>query len=124
MCRGARAGDQGNGGRLMCTTCGCSDDAELRLVNLQTGKAFFVGQSDVELRAREKDHVHWHGHDHEHSHSHDQEHSHEHSPAHDHEHSHVHSPGSDHGHLGNISSVPLNPSTRIEISARILEKND
>lgn len=53
----------------MCTTCGCSDNAEPRLVS--------GGESHS--------HEHTHSHSHEHSHSHDHDHDHSHNHDHSHE---------------------------------------
>jgi len=59
----------------MCATCGCSDSAEPKIVNLQTGKT-------LTLQGLDHSHNHEHGHDHDHDHSHEHDHDH----SHDHEH--------------------------------------
>lgn len=79
----------------MCTTCGCSDNAEPRLVS--------GGESHS--------HEHTHSHSHEHSHSHD--HDHDHSHNHDHSHSH------DHSH-----ELEAKSHTTIQFEQDILAKNN
>src|SRR3954447_20760378 len=59
----------------MCTTCGCSDDAQPTLTDLQTG-------AKTSLSTDRHQHVHAHVHDHDHAHDHD----------HGHVHDHVHQP--------------------------------
>jgi hydrogenase nickel incorporation protein HypB len=54
----------------MCATCGCSDDSEARLTDLQSGET-------VVLNAPH-DHGHSHDHPHDHGHSHDHPHIHRH----------------------------------------------
>jgi hydrogenase nickel incorporation protein HypB len=62
----------------MCATCGCSDDSETRLTDLQSGETIALAPL----------HVHQHGHDHgHHHHEHEHHHGHEHH-HHDHEHHH------------------------------------
>jgi hydrogenase nickel incorporation protein HypB len=58
----------------MCTTCGCSDDSQARLTDLQTGATVPLAEA------------HDHGHDHDHAHHHGHDH-------HAHPHTHSHSPG-------------------------------
>ncbi len=60
----------------MCATCGCSDDAQPKVVNLQTGKS--VSVDNIPTSA---DHSHDHDHPHDHGHPHDHDHGH----SHDHE---------------------------------------
>ncbi len=88
----------------MCATCGCSDDARPKIVNLQTGNSVSV-LSDQDLDKGHHDHDD--GHD-IHSHSHD-EHVHEHT----HEHTHQHE--LQHTHK---------QSTTITLEEKILAKND
>jgi len=59
----------------MCATCGCSDDARPKIVNLQNGQSAVLNNQD---------------HHHEHDHEHDHEHVHDHNHDHAHEHSHSH----------------------------------
>jgi hydrogenase nickel incorporation protein HypB len=65
----------------MCATCGCAENSETVLTNLQTGQ-------HVHLDAEGHEHAHDHGHEHPHSHSHDH-HAHGHDD-HDHGHGHEH----------------------------------
>jgi hydrogenase nickel incorporation protein HypB len=64
----------------MCATCGCSDDSETRLTDLQSGETIALAP----LHSRQHGHTehHGHGHDHDHHH-HDHDHHH-----HDHDHHH------------------------------------
>jgi len=55
----------------MCATCGCSDDARPKIVNLQNGQSAVLNNQD-----------HHHEHDHEHVHDHNHDHAHEHSHSH------------------------------------------
>jgi hydrogenase nickel incorporation protein HypB len=66
----------------MCETCGCSDEANVTVVNLDTGKSFGL----------EPAHTHSHGHDHSHDHG----HGHSHDADESHRHSH-----------GNVATIPL-----------------
>lgn len=60
----------------MCETCGCSDGAEVKVVNLETGKT----EDPASKRLNDDSHRHApvnehdHAHDHDHSHSHDSVH--------------------------------------------------
>jgi hydrogenase nickel incorporation protein HypB len=58
----------------MCEICGCSDGAEVKIVNLETGETLDPASK------------HRHGDLHHHAHSHDHEHNHGHSHDHDHLH--------------------------------------
>jgi hydrogenase nickel incorporation protein HypB len=60
----------------MCETCGCSDGAEAKIVNLETGKT----RDPASLN---------HGDSHHHAHLHDDGHFHDHVHDHDHIHSHA-----------------------------------
>ncbi|MBS2007552.1 MAG: hydrogenase nickel incorporation protein HypB [Cyanobacteria bacterium SZAS TMP-1] len=95
----------------MCTTCGCSDNATPKVVNLQTGKSVSL---ENEPMAQEHSHSHDHHHSHDHEHHH-HEHSHEHPHDHSHEHSHDHH--HDHEHAPRASKV-------ITLEEQILAKND
>jgi hydrogenase nickel incorporation protein HypB len=64
----------------MCATCGCSDDSETRLTDLQSGETIVLNPP----------HDHHHGHDHSHGNAHNG-HDHEHDPSHEgHNHTHQH----------------------------------
>src|SRR5262249_31728920 len=67
MARRRRTENQGNGGGLMCATCGCSDDTQATLTDLQTGTT--TALTDV------GEHVHTH-HGHTHAHDHARAHRH------------------------------------------------
>jgi hydrogenase nickel incorporation protein HypB len=185
----------------MCTTCGCSDDAKLKVVNMQTGKIVSIGQDQESpsgikggephthvhthshfhgseehshehehthshehdhplehdhVHSHEHDHMHTHvhthphfhgseehshehthehshphSHEHSHSHSHDHEHDHSHDHEHDHSHDHEHAHSHDHEHAHSherasalLSTPSKGSSSRIDVSTRILEKND
>src|SRR5262245_608536 len=71
----------------MCRTCGCSDEAQPTLTDLQTG-----AQSPLSSDRHHHDHAHTH----EHAHPHEQDdHHHHHDHDGDHNHDHLH----DHGHI-------------------------
>ena len=57
----------------MCATCGCSDESETRLTDLQTGQTIVLNP----LHDHAHPHVHDHGHGH-HGHHHDHAHAHSH----------------------------------------------
>ena len=60
----------------MCETCSCSDGAEVKVVNLETGKTEDPGSK------RLNDNSHRHAPVHEHDHAHDHDHSHSHDSVH------------------------------------------
>ena len=73
----------------MCETCGCSDGAQVKVVNLKTAET-------LDLPSK-----HDHGDSHYHAHHiHDDDHSHDHVHGHDHDHSH------DNAHHGRASHSP------------------
>lgn len=102
----------------MCGHCGCGDDAESKIVNLETGKETIMRHS-------------------RHQHFHDDEHPHDHDHHHDHAHEHAGLDGHDHWH-GEARGEPQlwregsahssHDDTRegalIELEARVLAKND
>ena len=55
----ARNSESKNSRWLMCATCGCSDDSQPRLIDLQSGETIAIGTAND----------HDHDHDHEHAHS-------------------------------------------------------
>jgi len=75
----------------MCRTCGCSDDAQPVLTDLQTGAKVPLG-TDRQHHDHERGHAHPHTHDHDHAH----DDSHEH--GHFHEHTHENAGASAHTH--------------------------
>jgi hydrogenase nickel incorporation protein HypB len=83
----------------MCKTCGCGEEAESKVVNLQTGAEF-----DLKKAPADGDHAH--------SHPHGVAHAHAHGHAHPHDHDHEH----DHAHDG--------AERTLDVQARILAKND
>lgn len=89
----------------MCGTCGCGDDAEVTVTNLETG-----AKERLERSAHAHDHDH--GHDHAHGHHHHEPHSHGHS--HDHEHS----------HQTPLASVAGMHRVSVDLERAILAKND
>jgi hydrogenase nickel incorporation protein HypB len=65
----------------MCATCGCSDDSETKLTDLQSGETLVLDPA----------HHHSHSHDHAHAHGHEgHHHHHDHDHAEGHAHSHRH----------------------------------
>jgi hydrogenase nickel incorporation protein HypB len=61
----------------MCATCGCSDDTQATLTDLQTGATVVLTEPAEHARAH-----HHHEHGHSHSHEHDHEHGHTHTHTH------------------------------------------
>src|SRR6185312_11279073 len=70
----------------MCATCGCSDDSETRLTDLQSGET--IALAPVHAHQPSHEEPHGHGHDHHHGHAH-----HHHDHDHRHKHDHAHGPG-------------------------------
>ncbi|HIA54814.1 MAG TPA: hydrogenase nickel incorporation protein HypB [Candidatus Melainabacteria bacterium] len=95
----------------MCATCGCSDDAQPKVVNLQTGQSVSV---DNKPMPADYSHDHGHLHDHDHGHSHD-----DHDPGHSHDHDHGHP--YDHGHSHDHERKA---SKTISLEEQVLAKND
>ncbi|ARN81182.1 hydrogenase nickel incorporation protein HypB [Methylocystis bryophila] len=89
----------------MCKTCGCGEEAESKVVNLQTGAEFDLKNARTEGG---REHSHFHGA--VHAHAHGDAHS------HDHEHAHGHDHDQDHPHDG--------ANKTLDLQARILAKND
>ena len=111
----------------MCATCGCSDDSDVKVVNLQTGQSVDVGHD----HSHPHDHSHEHDHSDEHDHSHEHDHPHEHGHSHEHGHDrtqpHGHSQEHDHpltDHPREHSSKTSSGSTVISLEERVLAKND
>ncbi len=101
----------------MCATCGCSDQKQATLTDLQNGVT--VDLVDVPEHDHENhDHNHDHDHDHHHHHGHDHDvrtrshDGHTHHHGHHHEHTHSHETGHTHAH------------TTIELEQEILAKNN
>jgi hydrogenase nickel incorporation protein HypB len=97
----------------MCATCGCSDDSQATLTNLQSGQAMALNELPEHTHPRHDGHDHGHWHDHSHHHAHDHGHAHEYGhhthDGHDHHHGHGH----DHTH-----------GTTIALEKQILAKNN
>lgn len=80
----------------MCETCGCSDDAQPTVTNLQTGQVASLIEG--------ADHAHHH-HNHDHHHHDDENaHTHDHTHSHDHELTHDHTP---HSHAGGERTIRI-----------------
>jgi hydrogenase nickel incorporation protein HypB len=94
----------------MCSTCGCSDNAAPKVVNLQTGKS-------VSLENEPMAEEHSHRHDHDHSHDHDHDHHH-------HDHSHGHSNDHHHDHDHEHHQPAPKTAKVITLEEQILAKND
>jgi hydrogenase nickel incorporation protein HypB len=95
---------------VMCSTCGCSDNAAPKVVNLQTGKS-------VSLENEPMAEEHSHRHDHDHSHDHDHDHHH-------HDHSHGHSNDHHHDHDHEHHQPAPKTAKVITLEEQILAKND
>jgi hydrogenase nickel incorporation protein HypB len=68
----------------MCATCGCSDDSETRLTDLQSGETIVLNPP------HDHPHPHDHHHDHDHGHGNGHHHHHDHDQIEGHTHSHQH----------------------------------
>lgn len=79
----------------MCETCGCTDRAEVKVINLETGKT---------LSSPSK---HEHKVSHGHAHASDDHHSHDHNHDHHHDHAHGHSHGHGEAHHASGSTILL-----------------
>jgi len=104
----------------MCTTCGCSDGADPRVTDLDTGVV-------APLTTGAQDHSPEHGHSHEHGHAHEHGHSHEHGHAHTHDHAHGHSHEHDHAHTHDHAAPPVkaDPTPRtLRLEQEVLAKNN
>jgi hydrogenase nickel incorporation protein HypB len=92
----------------MCATCGCGDDAGVRVTTL--AEPSDQGRSE---QPSGYDHAHPHGHDHPHPHPHD--HDHDHGQGHDH----------GHGHRAGRRSAPTSATTEtVVLEQDVLAKND
>jgi hydrogenase nickel incorporation protein HypB len=91
----------------MCETCGCSDGAEVKVVNLETGETLDPASK------------HHHGDSHHHAHLHDGDHFHDHVHDHDHGHDHSHSDG--HGHYHDNSHHSR--ASTVLLERNVLAKN-
>jgi hydrogenase nickel incorporation protein HypB len=60
----------------MCATCGCSDDSETRLTDLQSGETVVLPPLHGPQHARAEHHGHRHDHHHDHDHDHEHHHGH------------------------------------------------
>jgi hydrogenase nickel incorporation protein HypB len=106
----------------MCGTCGCGDDADVTVTNLETGAKERMERSVSRALAHTHEHGHGHdhgqehGHDHHHGHEHDHNHHHDHGPhAHDHEHAHEST---------NVAAPTGMHSVSVDLERAILAKND
>src|SRR6516225_4944483 len=97
----------------MCATCGCSDDSQARLTDLQSGKTILLdtppdlGHAHAGHADHEHDHDHHHHH-HDHDHAHGPGHGHD---GHHHDHAGGHAPSHSHG-------------TIIRLEQEVLARND
>lgn len=101
----------------MCGHCGCGDNADTTVLNLETGKGTVVRHG-----------LHDHPHDHDHGHDHvrlrDRDHPHDHDHSPDHDHSHSHSRDHSHEDVHHHHSHASPDGALVELEARILAKND
>jgi hydrogenase nickel incorporation protein HypB len=91
----------------MCATCGCSDDGQVTLTDLQSGTTVALAEP-----------LHHH-HDHDHGHGHSHDHPHDHG-AHAHSHSHNHGPP--HVHAGHGTTLTLEQEI-LARNNRLAERN-
>jgi hydrogenase nickel incorporation protein HypB len=106
----------------MCATCGCGDDADVTVTNLETGAQERMerspGGSGPHAHDHGHDHPHGrdHHHDHDHAHGHDPHHHHPHEPeAHDHHHVHSAAP---------VAALAGMHRVSVDLERAILAKND
>jgi hydrogenase nickel incorporation protein HypB len=108
----------------MCGTCGCGDDADVTVTNLETGAKERMERSVSGAVAS----THEHGHDHDHDHGHNHDHAHDHNHHHDHDHDHDHGHGShvhDHAHEStNVAALAGMHRVNVDLERAILAKND
>ena len=90
----------------MCATCGCDDDSEPKITDLQSGETFALTEP------------HEHGHTHSEAHSH---HDHGHDHPHAHAHTHTHADGEGHVHTHTHTHQH---STTVQLQTAILAKNN
>jgi hydrogenase nickel incorporation protein HypB len=98
----------------MCATCGCSDDSEAKLTDMQTGETILLNPPH--------DHRHPHGGHHHHAHEHGDgghhpDHADGHSQHHGHADGHNHNHSHDHVH-------PHSHGTIIPLEQEVLARND
>lgn len=100
----------------MCTTCGCSDQMNVTITNMRSGKHFHLDSGVHE------DHEHSHADDHAHEHDHQHhEHSHDVPHHHDHDHGgahHRHDQDQNHSHRNDASS------RTIQVQHELLARNN
>jgi hydrogenase nickel incorporation protein HypB len=105
----------------MCGTCGCGDDAEVTVTNLETGAKERMERSVGAAATHTHEHFHEHGHDHDRDHPHDHPHSHDHHHHHDGSHPHHH----DHTHEPTpVAALAGMHHVSIDLERAILAKND
>jgi hydrogenase nickel incorporation protein HypB len=110
----------------MCGFCGCGGDAEIKIINLQTGvETPLIDETHSNVDARgHHDHALVHRHSHVDPHLHDHIHAHPHDHSHSHEHHHdeagLHDQGTHNQHVQRRDTL----SVIQEIETQILAKND
>jgi hydrogenase nickel incorporation protein HypB len=106
----------------MCVTCGCSDEAEAKIINPETGEVKHL-------------HSHTHSHTHSHNNNHDDNHHHEHHHTHvladgtvvTHSHHHDSSNGKTNTHVHNSHAPEIHAkvhNTTISLEQEVLAKNN
>jgi len=105
----------------MCGTCGCGDDAEVKVTNLETGAEERLERSVVAAVTHTHDHDHQHGHDHDHPHDHDYPHDHDHHHRHDEPRAHDHHRGDAPAPVAALAGMHR---VSVDLERAILAKND
>jgi hydrogenase nickel incorporation protein HypB len=99
----------------MCGTCGCGDDAEVKVTNLETGAEERLERPVVAAVTHTHDHGHDHHHGHDHPHDHDHHHHHDEPQAHDHHHGDAPEP---------VAALAGMHRVSVDLERAILAKND
>ena len=73
----------------MCTTCGCSDDAKPKLIDVNTGVTRMIDDAQSQKNSGSHPKLSDYGYHHDHGHSHDE---------HGHSHDHMHGPNGGSSH--------------------------
>ena len=115
----------------MCVTCGCSDDSQTTMTDLQTGTVTAIAApnahagehthvlEDGTVVTHANHHNHLDEHHHEHNHHEHSHHEHNHQSHHEHPHDHAHT------HTHEVAQIHARMhGNTIELEHKILAKND
>lgn len=110
----------------MCTTCGCSDEAEVTITDLESGKTVGLERGHHHHHGdgnyhHHHDHGDGHHHHHDHGDGHHHHHHHDHGDGHHHHH---HDHGHGHAHEQAHEQAAAMHGTTISLEQEILAKNN